>query len=144
MEISQKQVITCLTTGGYGVHWTPIFRWCLLLSGQAFHGWLLKCNWKEGDLFEIVCLPNSYLLTNSNLCTQAGNYSGKQTFSHMVVGFVSEANAHSFSSLQKYLSLYNLVINYYYYICFLFLLVVRRDQGLAVLKFVCTQPVPLL
>lgn len=78
-------------------------------------------------MFEIVSLPNSYLLTNSNLCTQAGNYSGKQTFSHMVVGFVSvvvgfvsEANAHSFSSLQKYMSLYNLAINYYYYFCFYF------------------------
>lgn len=71
-------------------------------------------------MFEIVCLPNSCLLTNSNLYTQTGNYSGKQTFSHMVVGFVSEANAHSFSSLQKYLSLYNLVINYYYDFCFYF------------------------
>lgn len=71
-------------------------------------------------MFEIVSLPNSYLLTKSNLCTQAGNYLGKQIFSHMVVGFVREANAHSFSSLQKYLSLYNLAINYYYYFCFYF------------------------
>lgn len=68
-------------------------------------------------MFELVCLPNSRLLTNSNLCTQAGNYSWKQIFSHMVVGFVNEVNAHSFSGHEKYLSLYNLVLNYYYYYC---------------------------
>lgn len=53
--------------------------------------------WKEGDMFELVSLPNSHLLTNSNLCTQASNYSWKQIFSHMAVGFVNEVNAHSFS-----------------------------------------------
>lgn len=57
----------------------------------------LKFIWKEGDILELVSLPNSHLLTNSNLCTQAGNYSWKQIFSHMVVGFVNELTAHLFS-----------------------------------------------
>lgn len=48
-------------------------------------------------MFELVCLPHSHLLTNSNLCTQAGNYSRKQIFSRMVVGFVKEVDSRSFS-----------------------------------------------
>lgn len=71
-------------------------------------------------MFEIVCLPNSYLLTTVIYVPKLVIIQGNKPFSHMVVGFASEANAHSFSSLQKYLSLYNLVINYYYYFCFYF------------------------
>lgn len=92
-------------------------------------------------MLELVSLPNSHLLTNSNLCTQASNYSWKQIFSHMVVGFVNELTAHLFSEHQKYLSLYNLAINYQqYYCCYFYVLAVKRAQGLILLNIVCAKP----